>query len=60
MMVLKRFQQFTISDAISYMGGILGLLAGISMMTIVEYFYLFFLKVFELLGKILRGRSFVN
>lgn len=37
--VYKRYQQFTSSDVISYVGGLLGLFAGISILSIVEIFY---------------------
>lgn len=47
MILMRRHQQFTISDAISYMGGIMGLLAGISMLTIVEYFYFLIVKILK-------------
>jgi hypothetical protein len=33
----RRFQQFTISDAVSQVGGLLGLFAGVSMLSVVEF-----------------------
>lgn len=39
MILYRRFQQFTLSDVISYVGGLLGLFAGISVLSFVEIFY---------------------
>lgn len=55
MIVLRRFQQFTIYDAISYVGGLVGLLAGISMMTIVEIFYFMTIRVATNFIRVVRG-----
>jgi len=41
----RRYQQFTYSDVISYVGGLLGLFAGISMLSIVELFYFFTIRL---------------
>jgi Amiloride-sensitive sodium channel len=41
----RRYQQFTFSDTVSYVGGLLGLFAGISMLSIVEIFYFFSLRL---------------
>jgi acid-sensing ion channel, other len=41
----RRYQQFTFSDIVSYVGGLLGLFAGISMLSIVELFYFFSLRL---------------
>ncbi|CAG9805270.1 unnamed protein product [Chironomus riparius] len=40
-----RYQQFKIVDFLSYVGGILGLFAGISVLSIVEFFYFFTLRL---------------
>jgi amiloride-sensitive sodium channel len=40
----RRYQQFTFSDVVSYVGGLLGLFAGISMLSIVEIFYFFIIR----------------
>lgn len=36
---LRRFQQFTFIDFLSYIGGLLGLFAGISVLSFFEIFY---------------------
>ncbi|KAL7013317.1 hypothetical protein ACKWTF_015328 [Chironomus riparius] len=41
----RRYQQFTFSDVVSYVGGLLGLFAGISMLSIVEIFYFFTIRL---------------
>jgi acid-sensing ion channel, other len=41
----RRYQQYTFSDIVSYIGGLLGLFAGISMLSIVELFYFFSLRL---------------
>jgi amiloride-sensitive sodium channel len=46
MILYRRYQQFTSSDVISYVGGLLGLFAGISMLSIVEFVYFFTLRLF--------------
>ncbi|KAG5671286.1 hypothetical protein PVAND_001491 [Polypedilum vanderplanki] len=46
LILYRRFQLFTFSDAVSYVGGLLGLFAGISMLSIVEIFYFFSLRIF--------------
>ncbi|KAG5673244.1 hypothetical protein PVAND_003307 [Polypedilum vanderplanki] len=51
MILFRRYQQFSFSDAISYVGGLLGLFAGISVLSIVEIFYFITLR---LLNDILR------
>lgn len=38
---LRRFRQFTFIDFLSYVGGLLGLFAGISVLSFVEIFYFF-------------------
>ncbi|KAL7011564.1 hypothetical protein ACKWTF_014323 [Chironomus riparius] len=43
--LFRRYQQFTFSDVVSYVGGLLGLFAGISMLSIVEIFYFFVIRV---------------
>jgi amiloride-sensitive sodium channel len=44
MILYRRYLQFTFSDALSYVGGILGLLAGVSILSMVELFYYFTLR----------------
>jgi amiloride-sensitive sodium channel len=46
MILFRRYQQFNFSDVVSYVGGLLGLFAGISMLSIVEFFYFFTLRLF--------------
>lgn len=41
---LRRYQQFTFIDFVSQSGGILGLFAGVSLLTVVELFYLLFIR----------------
>ncbi|KAL7015667.1 hypothetical protein ACKWTF_016585 [Chironomus riparius] len=41
----RRYQQFTSSDVVSYVGGLLGLFAGISMLSIVEFLYFFTIRL---------------
>jgi len=53
--LFRRYQQFTFSDVVSYVGGLLGLFAGISMLSIVEFFYFFTIRVGVNLWRILRG-----
>ncbi|XP_070497894.1 pickpocket protein 28-like [Chironomus tepperi] len=54
---LQRIRQFTIFDFLSYIGGLLGLFAGISVLSIFEIFYFFSLK---LICEILRGFNRIN
>jgi amiloride-sensitive sodium channel len=44
MIIYRRFQQFSVSDGISYIGGLLGLFAGISMLSIFEILYFMTLR----------------
>jgi amiloride-sensitive sodium channel len=53
--LFRRYQQFTFSDVVSYVGGLLGLFAGISMLSIVEFFYFFTIRLAVDLWRILRG-----
>ena len=39
LIMYKRYQQFTASDVVSYVGGLLVLFAGISVMSIIELIY---------------------
>lgn len=48
---LIRYQEFSTKDYLSYVGGLLGLFAGISVLSIVETFYFFTLRVFVNLFK---------
>jgi hypothetical protein len=43
--VYKRYQQFTAFDVVSYVGGLLGLFAGISFLSIFEFFYFITLRL---------------
>ncbi|KAL7019583.1 hypothetical protein ACKWTF_011170 [Chironomus riparius] len=43
--LFRRYQLYTFSDVVSYVGGLLGLLAGISMLSIVEFFYFFVIRL---------------
>ena len=52
--LFRRYQQFTFSDVVSYVGGLLGLFAGISMLSIVEFFYFFTIRLGVNLWRILR------
>jgi amiloride-sensitive sodium channel len=45
LILYRRYQQFTFSDVVSYVGGLLGLFAGISMLSIVEIFYFFTIRL---------------
>ena len=42
---LIRYQQFTVVDFLAYVGGILGLFAGISALSVVEFLYFFTLRL---------------
>ncbi|CAG9812250.1 unnamed protein product [Chironomus riparius] len=52
--LFRRYQQFTFSDVVSYVGGLLGLFAGISMLSIVEFFYFFTIRLLVNLWRISR------
>jgi acid-sensing ion channel, other len=45
LVVYKRYQQFTKYDVVSYIGGLLGLFAGISFLSIFEFFYFVTLRL---------------
>ena len=45
LVLYRRYQQFTSSDVVSYVGGLLGLFAGISMLSIVEIIYFFTIRI---------------
>lgn len=51
---LRRYQSFTIYDCISYAGGLLGLFAGISFLSIIEFIYFFTLRLFVDIYRYLR------
>ncbi|KAL7011566.1 hypothetical protein ACKWTF_014325 [Chironomus riparius] len=53
--LFRRYQQFTFSDVVSYVGGLLGLFAGISMLSIVEIFYFFVIRVAVDAWRVVRG-----
>jgi acid-sensing ion channel, other len=42
-----RYQEFKTKDFLSYVGGLLGLFAGISVLSIIEFIYFFTLRVFS-------------
>lgn len=50
----RRYQQYTFSDVLSYVGGLLGLFAGISMLSVVEFFYFFTFRMTVNLWRSLR------
>ena len=50
---MKRYRQFRVVDLLSYLGGILGLFAGISVLSIVEIFYFLTLRLINDLIRIL-------
>lgn len=52
--VYRHYEAFTVSDVISYTGGLLGLFAGISVLSIVEFFYFFFVRSATNVYKFLR------
>jgi amiloride-sensitive sodium channel len=54
--LFRRYQQFTFSDVVSYVGGLLGLFAGISMLSIVEIFYFFLIRPVVDVWRALRGQ----
>lgn len=54
MILFRRYQQFSFSDAVSYVGGLLGLFAGISVLSIVEIFYFFTLRLFNVILRLLK------
>jgi acid-sensing ion channel, other len=49
---LMRYQEFKTKDFLSYVGGLLGLFAGVSMLSIIEFIYFFTLRIFT---NVLRG-----
>lgn len=51
--LFRRYQQFTFSDIVSYVGGLLGLFAGISVLSIFEIIYFFTIRVFVNIFRIL-------
>jgi hypothetical protein len=50
----KQKKQFTNVDVLSYIGGMLGLLSGFSLLSLVELFYIFILKPVLRLAKLKR------
>jgi acid-sensing ion channel, other len=42
---MVRYQEFKTKDYLSYVGGLLGLFAGISVLSIIEFFYFFTLRL---------------
>ncbi|KAL7013166.1 hypothetical protein ACKWTF_015228 [Chironomus riparius] len=55
--LFRRYQQFTFSDVVSYVGGLLGLFAGISMLSIVEFFYFFTIRLGVNLWRMLEKKT---
>ena len=55
--LFRRYQQFTFSDVVSYVGGLLGLLAGISMLSILEFFYFFIIRALVDIYRSFKGNS---
>ncbi|KAG5671103.1 hypothetical protein PVAND_001317 [Polypedilum vanderplanki] len=56
LILYRRFQLFTFSDTVSYVGGLLGLFAGISMFSIIEIFYFFTVRVFFDMIRLIRNQ----
>ncbi|KAG5667482.1 hypothetical protein PVAND_015462 [Polypedilum vanderplanki] len=54
MILFRRYQQFSFFDAVSYVGGLLGLFAGISVLSIVEIFYFITLRLFDDILRLLK------
>lgn len=61
-MGLKRVRLFTMIDFCSYVGGLLGLFAGFSVLSFCEFFYFFTVRVFLnlLLNKRRKGRRIIK
>jgi len=57
---MERIQRFTIFDFLSYIGGLLGLFAGISVLSLFEVFYFFTLRLICEILKLKRGRRRVE
>ncbi|XP_070505945.1 pickpocket protein 28-like [Chironomus tepperi] len=57
---MQRVQQFTIFDFLSYIGGLLGLFAGISVLSIFEIFYFFTLRLICEFLRFKKGRMRVE
>lgn len=55
----RRHKQFTFSDIVSYVGGLLGLFAGISMLSIIEMFYFVTLRCGVNLWKRVRNNNVI-
>jgi amiloride-sensitive sodium channel len=53
--VYNRYQQFTASDVVSYIGGLLGLFAGISFLSIFEFLYFVTLRLFVNVWRMFRN-----
>jgi amiloride-sensitive sodium channel len=58
--LMQRVQQFTIFDFLSYIGGLLGLFAGISVLSIFEIFYFFTLRFICEIMMVRRGEMKVE
>jgi len=57
---LQRVRQFTIFDFLSYIGGLLGLFAGISVLSLFEIFYFFTLRLICEILRLKRGQRRVG
>jgi amiloride-sensitive sodium channel len=57
---MERIQRFTIFDFLSYIGGLLGLFAGISVLSLFEIFYFFTLRLICEVLRVKRGRRRVG
>ena len=57
---MQRVRQFTIFDFLSYIGGLLGLFAGISVLSLFEIFYFFTLRLIYEILKLKRRQRRVN
>jgi amiloride-sensitive sodium channel len=57
---MKRIQRFTIFDFLSYIGGLLGLFAGISVLSLFEIFYFFTLRLICEFWRLMRGQRRVG
>jgi len=56
--LFRRYQQYTFSDVVSYVGGLLGLFAGISVLSIIEIIYFFTFRVALNIFRIFRLSKF--
>jgi hypothetical protein len=57
---MQRVRQFTVFDFLSYIGGLLGLFAGISVLSLFEVFYFFTIRLICEILRVQRGRMRVG